>query len=105
MSRTLSTQRVKQWLTQGWATTHEGAAAYDYSVDQPLTHLTFTQGSALLTDAYYEGEAEQVRALAKALLGAAEVEPRFPWQYTAWIRDPVHGKGNRIQGSLAPGFL
>lgn len=105
MSRTLSTQRVKQWLTQGWATTHEGAAAYDYSVDQPLTHLTFTQGSALLTDAYYEGEAEQVRALAKALLGAAEVEPRFPWQYAAWIRDPVHGKGNRIQGSLAPALL
>lgn len=38
-------------------------------------------------------------------MGAWLAEPRFGWQYAAWMRDPKNGRGNRIQGSLAPAML
>lgn len=101
MARKLTPQALKSAITL----THEGAAAYDLRADQPLLHLCFTFGSALFTDGFYTREAAQVRAFAEALGRAHAVEPRFPWQYAAWMRDPVRGKGNRIQGSLAPALL
>lgn len=96
---------MRQELKQYTAATYNGASAYDYSASHPLIHLVFTQGSALFTDAYYESQGQQVRAYAKALVEAWRVEPRFPWQFAAWMRDPRYGKGNRIQGSLAPALL
>ncbi|MFN3197992.1 MAG: TROVE domain-containing protein [Bradymonadia bacterium] len=105
MTRVLKTQNMKQWLTQGWISTYEGAPAYDYSDTHPLIHLVFTMGSALFTDGFYETEQAQVRTFAQSLLRAAQVDPKFPWQYAAWMRDPKRGKGNRIQGSLAPALL
>ena len=93
-------------LKQTSAITYEGAAAYNLAVDdQPLMHLTFTFGSALFTDGFYENEQKQVRRFAEALLAAWRLEPAFAWQYGAWMRDPVRGKGNRIQGSLVPAIL
>jgi hypothetical protein len=85
--------------------THEGAGAYNYSDSAPLIHLTFTCGSALLTDGFYQTQADEVRRIKAALEGARKVEPRFPWQYGAWMRDPKRGKGNRIQGSLVPALM
>jgi hypothetical protein len=94
-----------QDLKNATALTHEGASAYDFSGDAPLTHLCFSFGSAVFSPAYYETEREQVRRFAKALIDAAAAEPAFPWQYAAWMRDPKAGKGNRIQGTLAPALL
>lgn len=97
----LNAQELKLYT----AATYNGANAYDFSQTHPLIHLVFSQGSALFTDAYYETQGQQVRSYAKALLAAWRVEPRFPWQFAAWMRDPKRGKGNRIQGSLAPAIL
>ena len=66
MARKLSLQSLRRSSTL----THEGAAAYDYSKSDPLTHLTFTMGSALFTDGFYETEQKQVRSFAKALMAA-----------------------------------
>ncbi len=85
--------------------TYEGAAAYSYTSEQPLIHLTFTFGSALFTDGFYEREQQQVKRFAEALLAAWRVEPAFAWKYGAWMRDAKLGKGNRIQGSLVPAIL
>lgn len=101
MARKLTAQK----LTAGHTTTFQGAGAYDYADVQPLIHLTFTMGSALFTDGFYQSEAQQVRRLADALIKALAVEPRFAWQYGAWMRDAKRGKGNRIQGSLVPALL
>jgi hypothetical protein len=101
MAKKLKLQNIKKFSIS----THEGAAAYDLRGSHPLIHLTFTMGSALLTDGFYETQQDQVRNLANALLAAHKAEPRFPWQYAAWMRDPVRGKGNRIQGSLVPALL
>lgn len=92
-------------LKQTNSVTYEGAAAYSYVGAQPLLHLTFTFGSALFTDGYYEREQQQVKRFAEALLAAWRADPKFAWQYGAWMRDPVRGKGNRIQGSLVPAIL
>lgn len=99
--KTLTIQDLKTYS----AVTHNGASAYDYSKSHPLIHLTFTMGSALFTDGYYQTEQHQVRNFARALIDAWRTEQRFPWQYAAWMRDPRGGKGNRIQGSLAPALL
>lgn len=101
MARKLSIQNLVRYKTA----TYEGASAYDYSTEQPLIHLTFTMGSALFTDGFYESEVKQVRRYAEALIDAWRAEPKFAWQYAAWMRDPKNGKGNRIQGSLAPALL
>ncbi len=85
--------------------THEGASAYDYSKIDPQTHLTFTCGSALITDGYYQTQGDEVFRLVDALMAVYEIEPRFAWQYGAWMRDPKNGKGNRVQGSLVPAIL
>jgi hypothetical protein len=85
--------------------THQGAAAYTYGESDPLTHLTFSLGAALFTEGAYQTAPEVIRDFAVALVRAARVEPRFPWQYAAWMRDPKGGKGNRVQGSLAPALL
>jgi hypothetical protein len=42
---------------------------------------------------------------AKALLAAERGEPGFAWKFAAYMRDLVRGKGNRIQGSVAPAIL
>ncbi len=101
MARKLNLQNLRTFATA----THEGASAYDYSASHPLIHLTFTMGSALLTDGFYQKQEQEVRALAKALIAAYKTEPRFAWQYGAWMRDPKNGKGNRIQGSVVPALL
>lgn len=101
MARKLALQDLKNYAT----VTHEGASAYDYSETHPLIHLTFTMGSALLVDGFYQTQQEELRSLVKALMGAFRAEPRFAWQYGAWMRDPRDGKGNRIQGSLVPALL
>lgn len=102
MARKLDLMSLKgRWS----AMTHEGAGAYDLSGSHPLIHLTFTLGSALLVEGFYQTQEAEVRRLAEALLAAARVEPRFPWQYGAWMRDPKGGKGNRIQGSAVPAIL
>ena len=102
MSYALTTQDLLAYS----AATYNDASAYDYSQTHPLIELVFTQGSALFVEgAYYESQAQQLRAYARALIQAARVEPRFPWQFAAWMRDPRQGKGNRIQGSLAPALL
>ncbi len=103
MARKLSIQSLRRLFKP--TRTYEGAAAYDYSEDHALIHLCFSMGSALFSDGFYESEREQVRRYTQALLKAAEVEPKFPWQYAAWMRDIRRGKGNRIQGSLAPALL
>ncbi|WP_164016434.1 hypothetical protein [Pyxidicoccus trucidator] len=85
--------------------THAGAAAFDLSQSDPLTHLTFTKGAALLEDSFYRTQVEEVRAYSAALLAAERHERGFGWKFAAYMRDPVKGKGNRIQGSLAPAIL
>ncbi|MFP2906039.1 hypothetical protein ACLESD_13460 [Pyxidicoccus sp. 3LFB2] len=85
--------------------THEGAAAFDLSETDPLTHLTFTKGAALLEESFYRTQVEEVRAYSAALLAAERHERGFGWKFAAYMRDPVKGKGNRIQGSLAPAIL
>lgn len=87
------------------ALTHEGAAAFDLSQTDPLTHLTFTKGSALLEETFYRTQVEEIRSYAAALLGAERHERGFGWKFAAYMRDPVKGKGNRIQGSVAPAIL
>lgn len=85
--------------------TYEGAPAFSYEVDHPLIALVFTMGSAMFTDGFYQTQGEEIVRFASLLLGAHKAEPRFPWQYAAWIRDPKGGKGNRIQGTLAIALL
>ncbi|MCP3099805.1 hypothetical protein LZ198_13100 [Myxococcus sp. K15C18031901] len=85
--------------------THEGAVAFDLSQTDPLTHLTFTQGAALFGDSFYATQVEALRAYAAALLAAERHERGFGWKFATYMRDPVEGKGNRIQGSLAPAIL
>lgn len=87
------------------ALTYQGASAYDLGATHPLIDLAFTFGSALFTDGFYETQQHEVRRFADALAAAHKVEPRFVWQYAAWMRDPKRGKGNRIQGSLAAALL
>src|SRR5215217_730554 len=87
------------------ALTHEGAAAFDLSQTDPLTHLTFTKGSALLEESFYRTQVEEIRSYAAALLAAERHERGFGWKFAAYMRDPVKGKGNRIQGSVAPAIL
>lgn len=87
------------------ALTHEGAAAFDLSQTDPLTHLTFTKGSALLEESFYRTQVEEIRSYAAALLAAERHERGFGWKFGAYMRDPVKGKGNRIQGSVAPAIL
>ena len=99
--RKLSIQNLKKKMT----ITYQGAQAYDWSDTQPLAHLVFTYGSALFVDGFYETEAQQVRRFAEALIEAYKADPKFVWQYGAWMRDPVEGKGNRVQGSLVPALL
>ncbi|MCP3059244.1 hypothetical protein LXT21_10710 [Myxococcus sp. K38C18041901] len=85
--------------------THEGAAAFDLSKTDPLLHLTFTQGAALLEETFYRTQVEEIRSYAAALLAAERHERGFGWKFGAYMRDPVKGKGNRIQGSVAPAIL
>lgn len=92
-------------LSARGAVTHEGAAAFDLSVDNPLLHLVFTQGAALLEEGFYRTQPEALRAYARALLAAEKAEPGFGWKFAAYMRDPERGKGNRIQGSVAPALL
>ncbi|WP_338863297.1 hypothetical protein [Myxococcus stipitatus] len=92
-------------LEHDGASTHEGAAAFDLSQTDPLTHLTFTKGSALLEETFYRTQVEEIRDYASALLGAERHERGFGWKFAAYMRDPVKGKGNRIQGSVAPAIL
>jgi hypothetical protein len=92
-------------LSASGAVTHEGAAAFDLSVSDPLMHLVFTKGAALLEPSFYRTQAEELRAYAKALLAAERHEAGFGWKFAAYMRDPERGKGNRIQGSLAPAIL
>ncbi|MFY2563428.1 hypothetical protein ACN469_37890 [Corallococcus terminator] len=87
------------------ALTHEGAAAFDLSQTDPLTHLTFTKGSALLEESFYRTQVEEIQRYAAALLAAERHERGFGWKFAAYMRDPVKGKGNRIQGSAAPAIL
>lgn len=101
MVHTLKTQDLRRDA----ALTHNGAGAYDLSQEQPLTHLTFTLGAALLQDGYYQNQQAELQRLVQALLGAWRAEPRFAWQYGAWMRDPRRGKGNRIQGAVVPALL
>ncbi len=100
MARTLKLQNL-----QFQVATYEGASAYSFADSHPLIHLTFSMGSALFHDGFYETEIQQVRNYAKALVDAWKVDPKFAWQFAAWMRDPKLGKGNRIQGSLAPALL
>lgn len=99
--RKLSIQNLKKKMV----VTYQGAQAYDWSDDQPLAHLAFTYGSALFVDGFYETEPQQIRRFADALIEAYKADPKFVWQYGAWMRDPIEGKGNRIQGSLVPALL
>ena len=46
-----------------------------------------------------------VAAYAQALVAAEQREPGFGWKFAAYMRDPKRGKGNRIQGSVAPAIL
>ncbi len=85
--------------------THEGAAAFDLSETDPLMHLVFTKGAALLEDSFYRTQVEELRAYAAALLAAERHERGFGWKFAAYMRDPKLGKGNRIQGSVAPAIL
>ncbi|QSQ12638.1 hypothetical protein [Myxococcus landrumensis] len=92
-------------LEHDGAWTHEGASAFDLSGTDPLTHLTFTKGSALLEETFYRTQQDEIREYATALLHAERHERGFGWKFAAYMRDPVKGKGNRIQGSVAPAIL
>ncbi|AGC48661.1 hypothetical protein MYSTI_07389 [Myxococcus stipitatus DSM 14675] len=92
-------------LEHDGARTHEGATAFDLSGTDPLTHLTFTKGSALLEETFYRTQRDEIRDYATALLDAERHERGFGWKFAAYMRDPVKGKGNRIQGSVAPAIL
>ena len=94
-----------QNLLKKMTVTHQGAQAYDWRDQAPLVHLVFTYGSALFVDGFYENEPKQVSRFAEALLAAHKVDAKFVWQYAAWMREPLKGKGNRIQGSLVPALL
>lgn len=94
-----------QLQNKNMTATYQGAQAYAYDKVEPLIHLTFTFGSALFVDGFYESQAQQVERFVDALVEAHKVDPRFVWQYGAWMRDPVKGKGNRIQGSLVAALL
>ncbi|MFY1825919.1 hypothetical protein ACN47A_08410 [Myxococcus fulvus] len=85
--------------------THEGAAAFDLSKTDPLLHLTFTKGAALLEESFYRTQVAEIQSYAAALLAAERHERGFGWKFAAYMRDPVKGKGNRIQGSVAPAIL
>lgn len=85
--------------------THEGAAAFDLSVEDPLMHLVFTKGASLFQPTFYRTQVEEIRAYAQALLAAEKHEPGFAWKFAAYMRDPARGKGNRVQGSIAPAIL
>src|SRR5262245_10336165 len=87
------------------AATHEGAAAFDLSADDPLTHLVFNKGATLFTDTCYRTQAEELASYARALLAAERHERGFGWKFAAYMRDPRRGKGNRIQGTIAPAIL
>lgn len=104
-SKTLLSYRDKHKAQAPTLQTYEGAAAYSFQQDHPWIQLVFTMGSALFTDGFYETKAEQILRFADLLLSSAKVDPRFAWQYAAWIRDPRGGKGNRIQGTLALAVL
>lgn len=87
------------------AMTHEGAAAYDLKSSNPLVHLVFTKGSVIFTDAFYTTQQEEIFSYSRALIAAEEYEKGFAWKFAHWMRDPVKGKGNRIQGSIASAIL
>jgi hypothetical protein len=87
------------------AATHEGAAAFDFSGTDPLTWLVFTKGATLFTDTFYRTQVDELFAYSKALLAAEAHERGFGWKYAAYVRDPKLGKGNRIQGTVAPAVL
>lgn len=98
-------QGVVGLLSRQGAVTHQGAAAFDLSVDNPLHHLVFTKGAALLEASFYRTQAEEIQSYAQALLAAEKKESGFGWKFAAYMRDPERGKGNRIQGSVAPAIL
>jgi hypothetical protein len=83
--------------------THEGATKYDIS--NPLLDLTFTKGAVLFQDGFYQSQQDEIKAFIDALLKAEGFEEGFGWKYGAYMRDPKHGKGNRIQGSVVPAVL
>lgn len=90
---------------KGAAVTHEGAAAFDLSAEDPLLHLVFTKGAALFAKSFYRTQSAEVFAYAQALVAAEKKERGFGWKFAAYMRDPKKGKGNRIQGSMAPAIL
>lgn len=98
-------QGIAGLLSPQGAITHEGAAAFDLSVDNPLHHLVFTKGAALLEESFYRTQVAELHSYARALLAAEKKEPGFGWKFAAYMRDPERGKGNRIQGSVAPAIL
>lgn len=85
--------------------TFNGAAAFDLSETDPLKHLVFTKGSALFSPAFYHTQVQEIFEYSKALLIAEQAEPGFAWKFAAYMRDPKNGKGNRIQGTVAPAIL
>lgn len=87
------------------AITHEGAAAFDLSINSPLEHLVFTKGSTLFAPSFYRSQEEELFAYSRALLAAERHEPGFAWKFAAYMRDPENGKGNRIQGTIAAAIL
>ncbi|MGD9684441.1 MAG: DUF2828 family protein [Candidatus Obscuribacterales bacterium] len=87
------------------AINHEGAAAFDLSIDSPLEHLVFTKGSTLFAPSFYRSQEEELFAYSRALLAAERHEPGFAWKFAAYMRDPGDGKGNRIQGTIAAAIL
>lgn len=87
------------------AITHEGAAAFDLSIDSPLEHLVFTKGSTLFAPSFYRSQEEELFSYSRALLAAERHEPGFAWKFAAYMRDPKIGKGNRIQGTIAAAIL
>lgn len=87
------------------ALTHEGAAAFDFSESDPLAWLTFTKGATLFADGFYRSQADELFSYTQALLAAEKHERGFGWKFAAYMRDPKRGKGNRIQGTVAPAIL
>lgn len=87
------------------AITHEGAAAFDFSTPDPLNWLVFTKGATLFTDSFYHSQAKELFSYSQALLAAERHERGFGWKFAAYMRDPKLGKGNRIQGTVAPAVL
>ena len=83
--------------------THEGATRYN--IQNPLIDLTFTKGSVLFQDGFYQTQQDELNGFIKALLAAENYESGFGWKYGAYARDPKKGKGNRIQGSVIPAIL